>query len=328
MEAKDIQQEIFRQVKLRLPAGTALVDAMAELMNISTDSAYRRLRGEKSISLEELQLLCSRYSIAMDALLNAQSGSVVFSGKNLDEHNFNFPDYMDDIIRQLRYFHSFENGKLYYHCKDLPIFHHYFRKELAAFKYYFWMRVLYSEYRSGKVNWMDYPDNLFEKGQEILQLYNSLPSVEIWNYESFSTTLLQIEYFWDTRSFSSSTEVKLLYDQLDELLEVLEEAAEKGRKQPSPETGASGGSFELYHNEMILGHNTIVAQTGNTHMVFLNHSFLNYLGTRDPNFCDYTIANMRNIMRKSTLISAVSERERKVFFHTMHRRIQDKKARL
>jgi len=328
MDAKDIQQAIFQQIKSRLAPHLVLVDTVAELLNISTDSAYRRIRGEKPIALDEVQLLCSNFGISLDTLLQIKSGAFLFAGKNVDERNFHFDEYLDDIIQQLGYFHSFEEKKLYWHCKDLPIFYYYFNREIAAFKYYFWMKVIFPEFQDKKFSWTDYPDSLFSKGQKILHLYNTIPSVEIWNVESFSSTIQQIEFFKDTRCFTSAGDVRLLYEKLEDLLDLLEDMAEKGFKKPIFSDGSKGAKFELYQNDMVLGHNTILVQTGKTHTVFLNHSVINYVGTRDIGFCDYTVRHMQKLMRKSTLISSVSEKERKSFFYVMRQKIQEKKKAL
>jgi hypothetical protein len=111
MDAKEIQQAIFQQIKSRLAPNLVLVDTVAELLNISTDSAYRRIRGEKPISLDEVQLLCSSFGISLDTLLQIKSGAFLFAGKNVDERNFRFDEYLDDIIQQLGYFHSFRRKK-------------------------------------------------------------------------------------------------------------------------------------------------------------------------------------------------------------------------
>jgi hypothetical protein len=66
MEPANLQQSFFRHLKSILPGHLSLVDEVAELLNISNDSAYRRIRGEKPISLEEIQKLCIRYHISLD----------------------------------------------------------------------------------------------------------------------------------------------------------------------------------------------------------------------------------------------------------------------
>ena len=63
------------------------------MLGISSDSAYRRMRGEKTISLEELQILCTHYKVSIDHLMGLQSGGIVFQGQYLDKNNFRFEEY-------------------------------------------------------------------------------------------------------------------------------------------------------------------------------------------------------------------------------------------
>src|SRR5436190_24357611 len=73
MESIQLQQFFFQHIKSKLPPHLSFVDEVAEHLNISTDSAYRRIRGEKPISLEEVQKLCSHFRISLDHLLNVES---------------------------------------------------------------------------------------------------------------------------------------------------------------------------------------------------------------------------------------------------------------
>ena len=53
-----IQQALFQQVKDQLPGHLSFVDEISDLLEISNDSAYRRIRGEKELSLKETQKVC------------------------------------------------------------------------------------------------------------------------------------------------------------------------------------------------------------------------------------------------------------------------------
>ena len=57
MSIKPLQDYLFQQVKEKLPKNVQLVDAVADLLHLSNDSAYRRIRGETPLVLDELQLI-------------------------------------------------------------------------------------------------------------------------------------------------------------------------------------------------------------------------------------------------------------------------------
>jgi len=52
---------------------------------------------------------------------------------------------------------------------------------------------------------------------------------------------------------------------------------------------------------------------------------LNFIGTKDTAFTEYTYQHYQNIIRKSTLISDVGEKERSRFFNTMREKIHNRR---
>ena len=142
MNTSDVQAMLFNHVRARLPGHLSLVDEVAELLNISNDSAYRRIRGEKTIALDELRVICNTYHISLDQLLLIQTNTVIFSGNKVDNVSFGFNEYLKDIINHLELFKSLNDPHIYFYNKDVPIFHFMPFEELRAFKFFFWKRTL------------------------------------------------------------------------------------------------------------------------------------------------------------------------------------------
>ena len=63
-----IQEILFQSIKSKSNPNISFVHELSELLEISYDSAYRRIRGEKELSLEELKTICFHYKISVDAL--------------------------------------------------------------------------------------------------------------------------------------------------------------------------------------------------------------------------------------------------------------------
>ena len=62
--------------------------------------------------------------------------------------------------------------------------------------------------------------------------------------------------------------------------------------------------------------------------VYLNYGLLNYIVTRDDVFCNDCYKDIRNLKKRSTLISQTSERQRNIFFGILLSKIDDRKKRL
>ena len=81
MESTSAQQVFFNHIKGLLPPHISFVDEIAEVLDISNDSAYRRIRGEKPIVLEEIKKLCVKFKISLDQLLHLNTDSFLFCRK-------------------------------------------------------------------------------------------------------------------------------------------------------------------------------------------------------------------------------------------------------
>ena len=326
MDTNSHQKLFFAHIKSIVPANLSFVDDVAECLNISNDSAYRRIRGEKPISFDEIRALCSRYHLSLDQMMQLNTDTTLFYGRNLDTSQFDFENYLREILTNLKQINTATNKRMYYEAKDIPIFHHFQFPELATFKYFFWMKsvMYYPEYSK-----MYFEDNqltdVFQKmGREIIKTYSQVPSVEIWVAESINATIRQIEYYKEAGVFRKKGTIQLLYDQLEALIHHIGEQAEHGEKfvigeKPVGKTG----NYELYYNEVFLGHNSIVVETDGVTTTYINHAVMNFMATRDKTFCDYTKKSIENNRRKSILISSVSEKERSRFLHLLLNKVSE-----
>ncbi|MGI8951625.1 MAG: hypothetical protein ACR2FN_08575 [Chitinophagaceae bacterium] len=329
MKSTDAQQLFFNHIKGLLPSHLSLADEVADVLNISNDSAYRRIRGEKQLALEEIKKLCIHYHISLDQFLHMQTDSVIFTGKLAEFENFNFELYLQDFLHQMEVFDSFEQKELYYMTKDIPIFHHYNFPELAAFKYFFWMKTIlnYPNYSKAIFNPGEIAEKLMKTGEKILLTYNKIPSTEIWSVENINSTIRQIEYYKDTNVFASNADVAKVYECLEKTIDHIESQADVGHKinQPGMNNAKSGAAYNVYVNEFSVGDNTVIPILNGKKMVYINHSHLNYSLTTDALFCDYIFNFFQNIIHKSTLISRVGEKERKQFFYRIREKIHKAK---
>ncbi len=332
MESASAQQLFFQHIKEKLPQHISIVDDVAELLNISIDSAYRRIRADKPISFEELQKLCIHYKVSLDQFLNLQSDAFIFTGKLGNEVNFFFENWLEEVLKQYSIISSFEKKHIYFLIKDLPFNLHFQIPELAAFKFFVWMRC-FSGYQveKGIKFAFDYPR--FEEhhtiAQKIVTVYNTIPTTEIWNTEAINTTIRQIEYYHEAGGLVTKEQAHILFDKLEQLVNHIEKEAELGLKfRIGEQPNFSASEYRLFNNEMIIGDNSILAELGDMRVTFLNHSFMHFIGTRDKTFNTAMFNNLTNLMQKSTLISSSDERERIQFFNRLRNEINHRKALL
>lgn len=331
MNIAEIQQQLFQFIKTKLPLETSVADEVAKLLEISSDSAYRRMRGEKLITFEELYTIATHYKLSLDQLMKIETGSFLFQGRLVNSKTFTFDEYLIGMLHIMTYFNSFKKNELYYSCKDMPIFHHFHLRKIAAFKRFFWLKTYIQApgFAQKKFSFSDYPEAVFEMEQKVLNLYNQMPSIEFWNIESMSIIFRQIEFYRDGNIFESDKDTMRLYEAIETLWDHLEQQAAMGFKFKYDDPDRTPmGKFQMYFNEVMLGDNSQLIILDGLKMSSLTHSNFNYMMTSDVAFTENMYQHFQNQMKRSTLISEVSEKERSRFFRIIRERIEKRKETL
>lgn len=325
MTETDLQKELFVIIKNALPSHISMVDAIGDLLNISYDSVYRRIRGEKPITLNELKILCEHFHLSLDEVLQLKSDSVVFNAPEINGADPDFKEYLKGVLKQMKYFNSFEKREMLYQCKDAPVFYFYLFPEIGAFKTFCWLKTV--------LNNSDYQDKIFsleafpfeecnQIGQQIIKEYNILPSTELWNIETLNSTINQLEYYRDAGLFKTNEDFISVLDSFDKMLNHLQEQANLGLKfMPGAPDVTHKEQFKFYINEVILGNNTIICELDNQRLSIITYNALNYLMTKDERFGKKLRQGFNTLVSRATLISGSGEKERNKFFKVQREKI-------
>lgn len=332
MDSIGVQQLFFQKIKESTPAHLSFVDEVATVLNISNDSVYRRIRGEKPISFEEIQMLCTHYRLSLDQFLNLQSDAFIFKGKLKTGAETSFENWLQNVKESFQLFNSFQAKYMKILTKDIPPFLYFQIPELAAFKFYFFMKSLLN-YESMKAVKFDIDDVRYtkhlEQSNQVIELFHTIPSTEIWNIESVNVTIRQINFYHESGLIKNKQTTLLLYNKLEELVNHVEYQAELGLKfgvgkSPLP----NAAEYRLFVNELILGDNTYLLELNGNRIVYLNHSVIYFVATADQKFVNSIADHFENLEKKSTMISSVGEKDRTVFFNNIRRMIQQRKDML
>src|SRR6476469_8926707 len=179
-----IQGLLFQRIREKLSPGISLAEHIAELLCLSPDSAYRRIRGETPLVLEEVKLLCDTHSISLDQLLQSKDDSVLFSVVRVEDVNGSFKIFLQEMLHRLKMVASAGQKELIYLSKEIVVFHFFMHPALFAFQYFFWMKsALRSDNMPLQFSFDLLQPDIEAIGKEILSVYNAVPSIEIWNTE-------------------------------------------------------------------------------------------------------------------------------------------------
>jgi hypothetical protein len=322
-----MQVRFFERIKEIIPHSLSLVNEIADVLEVSNDSAYRRMRGETPLTIDELSILCSHFKIGFD-IFNNQSGSVSFNFEHMDGID-GFRNYLLEIINTLTLLSNSKSAELFYAATDIPIFHHFKYPELAAFKIFYWLKDVLNVpiYDNAKFSPYEVSDDLKLLGQKIYEEYRKVVSTEIWTTDTVNSTIAQIEFYWSSGIIPDKELAITLCNQFEEELRNIQKQAEIGHKLILEEPNDIN-NFKLYFSEIEIGNNCILTKVGEMKTVYLSFHTFNKLATRNIKLCEDTMRWLNNLIRKSTLISGVSEKQRYLFFKNVYEKVAKLKTKI
>jgi hypothetical protein len=315
----NIQPLFLEHVRTKLPDHVNFPDELAEVLKISRDSAYRRIRGETILSLEEVRVICTHYKISLDSVLATTSDAITFNHRAINSTTFTLHDWLVSIQKNLEMIIQFPQRELIYCAKDIPMFHYFHFPELAAFKLYFWMKEYHCYEKYQKLNFK--PEVVSSEtmviGKKIYDYYSQVPSIEIWSDEVANITVRQIEFSLES-GFIDEEQARVLLARFLELLELLKKFAAEGSKSGQEQ------NYTLYRNEILIADTTLLFRMGEKRVTFITYNTMNILTTAEEKFCSQMESYLNNVMNKSVLISASGERERNKFFNRISEPLRKK----
>jgi hypothetical protein len=321
---QNLQAILFNKIRRVVPNPGTLAEDLVKLLDISKDSAYRRLKGEKQLSFDELVVIAQAYDLSLDELLDLWEENVVFQGDYVNSDDFDMEKYLLSMKDNLEKLLQFEQKELFYISKDLPVFYYLMFPEVTAFKFFVWTKtqMQFDTMKEKKFSFETLTPHLTELSRCVAQLYTRIPSSEIMNADNILNDLRQLDYYKDTNLMSSNGDLNIIYEKLHEMIHHMEEQASAGRKyMPGTKPLATDAPYKLYVNDFFVGDNTIVAKAGDLRLVYVNHAAINFVFTTTRAFVDYNEDFMNNIIKRSSVISEVGERTRSRFFNLIHERI-------
>jgi hypothetical protein len=330
-DIKQIQHSLFQQIKESLPDSLSFIHEIADVLEISYDSSYRRVRGEKELTMEDLYRLATRFNISIDSLFNVKNNSVTFNCVPLDSENFKVKDWLGLVLQNIKDISSAGEREIIYAAKDVPVFHYFQIPEIAAFKVFFWEKTLFQfpQYKDKLFRLDDTDPEIIKIGRQSLVYANKVPTKEIWNLDTFNIMLRQIEFYWVSGFFEKKEDISNLIDKVEQWVGHIQKQAEAGIKfiYGQPVEGIEN-SYQFYENEVVLSDNTILVKTDGNYTVYLTFNVLSLLVTQNENFSYYVSNYMQGLLKTSNLISLYGAKDRNRFFNTLFQSIDKLKSKV
>ncbi|MBN2521291.1 MAG: hypothetical protein JXB17_12335, partial [Bacteroidales bacterium] len=165
--------------------------------------------------------------------------------------------------------------------------------------------------------------------QKVFDQYAKIPSIEIWTEVSPVSLMRQIDFFWDSGMFADKKQALDICELIRQELVMIEKQAETGKKfQIDGSPATSENNFMFYWSEIEIGNNCIYVEIEDIKRVYLGYNTFNKLTTQNAYFSQEVENWIKNLIKKSNLLSKVSEKLRHQFFKKLSKNLEIIEARI
>jgi len=321
---KKIQDQLLELVKFKMSPGDSISHVLGDVLSISQDAAYRRLRNETPLTINEVKQLCTSFDISFDSLLQLKKGNVAFGYMPLNAFDFSLESYLEGILKAFQNLKSLDDPKIILTINNMPFLQLINIPQLLRFRLFFWAKTYLKipEYQNMLFKHEKVPQRAFDLGMKIISIYNTIPSVEIYDPELMRGFLRQILYYFNSKMFEDPSYALFLCDRALMFSQHLKEQAICGKKFVyGTQIPANGNKFDMYLNETINTDAAFYYESKDRKGLYLTHNVMNYLQTTDEHYVSDTKQILDMQINNSSLISVVNEKERNHFFYEFDRTI-------
>lgn len=324
-----MQEALFAKIRETMANPKELAKVVQDILNVSADAAYRRLRSETALSIDEAYKLSNHYKVALSDLESFRSDHVTFVKRPFIDSIEKFEFFMKQSLEQLNALTSDPNHLMVYTAKDVPLFYQYKYKELGAFKIYVWMRGIYDIERINNEYYTvsKIPERLLDLAQKQWEAYSRINAIEIWNDTTITSSLNQIHYYYEAGMLEGKEEALLLCDQMDDMLKLIYKQARFGKRVY--ENGEPTNiDYKLYFHEVLIMDNNIISKINNRLIYNIPYAAVNFLSTTNEELAGEMYHYILRQAQKSSYMTDVSEKDRNKFFLRLRNRIDDLRSRI
>lgn len=315
-----LQKKLFGLIKTQLNPEESLGFIVSELLSISMDAAYRRLRLETPLTIQETQKLCVHFNLSFDKLIALSEGNVLFDYTPLELYDFSLENYLEGILQGLTRLKALKEPQAYLTINNVHFFQALNFPQLIRFRLYFWAQIhlMIPSFQNTKFKHEKISVRAFDLGRQILQSYNQIETVEILDMDLMKGFMRQIVYYLEMQMFDDPSYAVFLIDRVEAFLEHYQNQISIGKKYIfGTEPPAQGNLLKVYVNDTINTDATFLYGNQEMNGVYLTHNIMSYLHTFDKSYVKDTKSIFDRQISNSSMISEINVKQRNQYFNEL-----------
>ena len=323
-----MQEQFIKYLKAKSQNNTSFIEEIASVLDIGYDAAYRRVNLKTNLSLEESVVLARHYNVSLNKLYEVGSKTSIVVDLSPPFHNMEGLElYFRQSLINIEPLTKLKSASISYSAKDIPFFHTLKDTYLTHYKIYVWLKDVDTEMAKSKITFDEFrktiPDSLLDSVYTLGDIYNYISITELWNDYTIIGTLQQVLYYFESRLLSKESAL-LICDDIEKVIN----QTEKQTIMQSLIGSNKGAAYNLYKTDLHTLNNTIMVQTANQRIFFQPFTVLTYFKIEHKPTCDLMFEFFEKQMANSKLLVNAGEKDRTLFFHKMHQKINKLRMRI
>ena len=311
------QLNYFINLQKQFPSKRLLKDEVMRVLSISSDAAYRRMRGATALSTNELFTLQEHFGgehTGANWFFNLSRGTVDAPGK--------FIDHLEDGMARIQSLGA--EAELLIANPGIPFFHDVFAPQLTSFQLFIYGITCWEipawQNKPYHPNLIDH--RVLDRARGIGEAAYQLPSRELWTSGMLDSVLTQIVFMHDSGRFATEGIAAAILDDLLRLVDRLETMAGHGRKFLPNTDPDLGTTFRPALNELASRNDLLLVKT--PQITLLSAPFLapNFLETMDESAVAAGLRWFERVERGASALGRSAGKHRMRFFNGLRRKIE------
>lgn len=306
------QSDFFDHLKQLSPPYQNIAQHIADILKISTNESYKKIRGKSALSFAQLIELCDAFKVPFSYDPNG-SGYISFKQPIFSSSEFDVKLYLQELLTNITTVGKLNSKHIYLTTDDIPLFHFFKFPELTCFKLFFWTDSLKSSKDKFDKDYIK--DDVIAITTQISKAYLEIPSTEIWSKDTVHGTIEQIRYAVEAGYLQDTQLAVTILEQLKNCLADINSYAIEGRKSNNEKH-----TFNWYCCD-VLGSISYLVESPTGMTCYNRFNTFGYLKTDNPHYSLQTKEWMNQLRRKSVSYSGHGEKDRNRYLNISNREI-------
>jgi len=316
-----LNKDIVALLQKHYPQTKDLAHYLIDTLDLSKESAYRRIRNEVFFTFEEIAILSLKLEISIDKLIgsNASKAYLDMPLCYAEKPEDIYKEILLGNIKALKKLHEAQDSMQYSILNRLPYGLITYSEAISKFYYYKW--YLHIQKEVDKIPFSEFivPQSLMECFDEFALVSGKTPGKMdlILDPNCFVYTVNEIDYY-RKRGLLNENDIKTLKEQLLSIVDQIADVARNG-------TNVSQAEIKIYLSGIDIEPSYSYVEYDGNMAFFIWSPAGDIVTSTNPEFCARQKEWIESLIRHTTLITQCNEIQQLRFFDSQRKYISEMK---